>query len=325
MSTRTRAMNIGADFYKTLCERFESAVKGGSLKFSESSVIPEQSNGVPVLYTLVKSLASKPSKSDNDKKQSNDSPWLNPEESLVLKRNIGVDQKYMAVLNKFAVTKGHFLMVTNEFQRQESPLTEDDLESAFSLLREVNKQSEGTRFMGFFNSGAESGASITHKHVQFVPLEAAFSPFPDKLVEGKRGETAEFKQGSVPLQNDNLDFAHFIYPVSPAASSGEDLAFVYSALMARVSTMLFKNEYKSMAYNFAFTEEWMMVMPRTAAEVEGRSVNALGMVGMFLAKSDNDLEFFREKGINELMMALGLPQEDIDVKTHDDTLGYLRY
>lgn len=335
MATRVRAiraMSVGSDFYKTLITQFDAAVTDGSLKFSESTVIPEQSDGVSVLYTLVQSLKKKPTKADvelkkatSGKSDAQNSPWINPEESLVLRRNIGVGNKYMAVLNKFAVTKGHFLLVTNEFKRQESPLDEDDLESAFAVLREVNQQSNGTRFIGFFNSGANSGASIAHKHIQFLPLEASFSPFPDKVIEGKRPSDYEFKHGTVPLKCNSLDYAHFIFPIPVSATSGEDLAFIYSGLMARIVTMLSKNGHKDLAYNFAFTEEWMIAMPRTADQVEGRSINALGMIGMFLAKSDQDVEFFRHKGINGLMLALGLPEEEIDAKENDDTLGYTRY
>jgi sulfate adenylyltransferase (ADP) / ATP adenylyltransferase len=56
-------------------------------------------------------------------------------------------------------------------------LEEDDLAVTYECLKEWEKDTAGgerkdKKLFAFFNSGAESGASQPHRHLQFLPVES---------------------------------------------------------------------------------------------------------------------------------------------------------
>jgi ATP adenylyltransferase len=314
----TMSISLPDTFYQTVLNKFEAAVKDGSLVYTPSEMVSDQINGMNVRYTLARALIEKPAGGANLKpialkEDRRLSPWIHPEATLLVTSGT----KYLTVLNKFAVSKGHFLVVTKDYERQTAPLSEEDFQASFAVLKAVNSQS-GIRHIGFFNSGPDSGASVEHKHIQFLPLpQDGFKPFPDNIIK------ATYINGEDPLHDDNLPFAHFVVP-TPEQFSGEELAFRYSTLMARVMTVIGKNGMKGLSYNLVFTEEWMMAVPRQTENIEGRSVNALGTIGMFLAKTDKDLEFYKQVGPMKILQTVGFPFEKID-GCAIDSVGYIRY
>ena len=77
-----------------------------------------------------------------------------------------VSGTHVAILNKFNVVDRHLLIVTREFEEQRSLLTPRDFEAWWRCLGEYES-------IGFYNGGAEAGASQPHKHLQLVPLPLA--------------------------------------------------------------------------------------------------------------------------------------------------------
>lgn len=57
------------------------------------------------------------------------------------------------------------------FESQLSPLNQSDFEATWSFLK-MTKREGSPNFLAFYNCGPLSGASVPHKHVQFVPLYA---------------------------------------------------------------------------------------------------------------------------------------------------------
>lgn len=49
------------------------------------------------------------------------------------------------------------------------------------------------------------------------------------------------------------------------------------------------------SYNLAFTKTWMMLIPRSNAVVKNIHVNALGMIGMFMLTSQDDVNVILKK------------------------------
>jgi ATP adenylyltransferase len=54
------------------------------------------------------------------------------------------------------VTPRHFLLVTKEFERQNSPLTPGELVASYTLLKQLGARE---KHLAFFNCGDKSGAS----------------------------------------------------------------------------------------------------------------------------------------------------------------------
>ncbi|CCA69052.1 hypothetical protein PIIN_02911 [Serendipita indica DSM 11827] len=77
---------------------------------------------------------------------------------------------YNVLLNKFALVKGHFLLVTKEYESQAHPLTPSQLVQTYLLLLAAHTRNRP--FFAFFNCGILSGASQPHKHIQFFPGQA---------------------------------------------------------------------------------------------------------------------------------------------------------
>lgn len=86
------------------------------------------------------------------------------------------------MLNKYPVIAHHFILATKPFRRQTDLLETRDLACTFACLwawesgSSSDRSGAGTgaakkRLFAFFNSGAHSGASQPHRHIQFIPVE----------------------------------------------------------------------------------------------------------------------------------------------------------
>lgn len=299
--------------YTAVQSRFAEAVKNGSLIYTQTKQIPTKFNGVDVIYTLAPALDKKPTKDDvdakNDGTPNSTSPWLPPEDDLVIEKQ----ENYTVVLNKFALAKYHFLLVTNDFERQSAPLSPRDLKAAFDVLRRANKES-GKRHIGFYNSGSNSGASIPHRHIQFMTLPDSFTPFPD--------QTPPSPKENAPASDPRVPFSHFITHMK-STDDEEDLAQSYMVTLSRVITMCGRHG-SPLSYNLVFTEEWIMATPRSQEKTNGISINSLGTIGLILTKNDDQLSYVQEKGL-EIIKDLGFendPEPEGAAETND---GYIKY
>ncbi|CAM9945064.1 unnamed protein product [Discosporangium mesarthrocarpum] len=81
------------------------------------------------------------------------------EEQIVEELSTG---DHLLVLNKYNTMKDHALVITREFRSQDEALSESDFRAWFEVV-------EALPGAGFFNSGAEAGASQPHKHMQVIP------------------------------------------------------------------------------------------------------------------------------------------------------------
>lgn len=298
--------------YGAIESRFAEAVKSGNLIFTQTTQIPAKYNGVDVIYTLAPALAKKPGKAEVEKNSSDPaqaSPWLPPQEDLVIEKQ----DKYTVVLNKFAVAKYHFLLVTNEFEKQTKPLSPGDLRAAFDLLKKANSES-GKRHVGFYNSGTNSGASIPHRHVQFLTLPDSFVPFPD--------QTPHARKANMPASDTRVPFAHFIAHLDNTDDE-ELLADKYMLALSRAITTCARHQVP-LSYNLVFTEQWMMATPRCQDKVNDISINSLGTIGLILAKSDEQLKYVEKHGLG-LLEELGfanVPEPEGATEIDD---GYIKY
>jgi ATP adenylyltransferase len=315
-------MTVPDTFYSKLSEVYDAAVASGDLIYSESTAKDLTVNDISYHLAIAPSLAVKPTPAnvENSKEIEPEpetfkkpfDPFDPPHPALLVLDKFNND--YAVVLNKFSVVPRHFLLVTREFVPQASPLRPEDLEASLQLIKAANKQS-GKRHVGFFNSGVNSGASVTHKHIQFLTLPEGFKPFPDDIIKGKYGR--DYEAGQRPLSNDTLPFAHFIVPLHDV-EKGEDLGFRYSTLLSRTLTSLRLHKASPISYNFLFTEEWFLAVPRRAAESkDGISVNAVGAIGLLLAKGDEELKIIEERGPESILEEVGLPARDEEEVEYD--------
>ncbi len=86
-----------------------------------------------------------------------------------------IGKRHFLLLNKFNVLEHHLLVVTTEFEPQDSLIDAGDFAALFACLRQFDG-------LGFYNGGVVAGSSQPHKHLQLVPLDAPI----ETLVEAAR-------------------------------------------------------------------------------------------------------------------------------------------
>ncbi|KAK9241321.1 ATP adenylyltransferase-domain-containing protein [Lipomyces kononenkoae] len=292
--------------------KFSSAVESGSLIFTPSTEADIPADDLTFRVRIAPILSQKPvlRRDDDATGKPKFNPFLNPEPDLFL---CDFGDRYSLILNKFSIVPYHFLCITKEFEPQRAPLSEIDLSATWECLQ-ANIQG-GSRLLAFYNCGEFSGASQEHKHIQFIPVPQDLKLLPDAaLAYGV--PISKDAIGQFPTSHPDVPFAHFVLPI-PRNPSTEDLVMRFSSLLARTLTALREHGQRSISFNFAMTKDWMFLAPRGQESYEGISVNATGMVGLLLAKSEEQLDFIKSTGPLEVTAKVGLPRITGDEQQHD--------
>ncbi|WP_320824317.1 DUF4922 domain-containing protein [Reinekea sp.] len=207
--------------------------------------------------------AQPPDASDRSQARS-DNPFLPPDPALWVET---LGQSHNLLLNKYSLLPLHGLITTAAFVEQSGLLNLAD----FSAIARVLDQVDG---LMFYNGGPLAGASQTHRHFQLVPKDLGAGALPV--------EAAVHAWQRDPTQR--------IYPF---------VHRVHSLPNWQPETLLEawqKLEYSWQACNLLITRQWMLVVPRTQASIDGLAINSLGLAGALLAKNLQDLALIRRLG-----------------------------
>ena len=152
----------------------------------------------------------------------------------------------------------------------------------------------------FYNGGEVAGASQTHKHLQMIPLPMAKNR-PNVPIEPLFA-SARFDRGLgiVP----GLPFVHSFARLDPElvlhTSKASEVVFrLYRNMLEVVGLNRSDSPERSRQsgpYNFLFTREWMLLVPRSEEFFESISVNALGFAGALLVQNEQQMQILREHG-----------------------------
>ncbi|KAG6866745.1 hypothetical protein C0991_011404 [Blastosporella zonata] len=221
--------------------------------------------------------------------------------------------KYAVLLNKFALLPDHFLLVTEDFHSQASPLMPCDLVQTYLLLVAAHKL--GKRYFAFYNCGEHSGASQPRKHIQFIPVDYDSPPI-ELLARAANLEIPDkpFSLGSLPYANHVFRLPSQLSSSTPEKIE-ETLSKVFLSLLDLVvSTIRHDPQYPpgKPSYNVLITLEHVHLIPRkqevyiipeTGAKL---SINALGFAGMLLVKSEEELEALKKESIGKVLGSVGV-------------------
>lgn len=291
---------VPSDFAATLHTVFETALADGHVQMTPATSTVEHVDGVPYQLLKIESLVHR-----TEKGTLQGNPFESPEPELTVLPSYA--DAYRLVLNKFPVVPQHFLMVTQQFALQNSPLTPPDLGAVYALLCRLNQSGASTRWFAFYNCGQELGMLQPHKHVQFMPFPQGFSPFPEQLAHERFLPSSSRE----PLQHPKVPFAHYIAGFENIDSE-DDLGMYYSALMQRTLTSLRDDESVELVlYNVVMTDKWMMMVPRKRAYiVDGDhrlGINLCGTVGLVLTKNQDLYDWVLKEGITSVLARIGFP------------------
>jgi ATP adenylyltransferase len=273
----------------------ERALASGALQpiGTESVLVPDA--GVEFVVRIIGSLSRKAEDLERrDREQSLTGERLDPflpyEPAMFV---ADVSRSHLCLLNKFNVIDHHLLIVTREFEKQESLLTESDFDAMWRCMA-------GFRGLAFYNGGRMAGASEPHKHLQMIPL-----PVADKGLE----VPIEPLLASVELEGSlgrasALPFAHR-YARSPGhaledpAGAAAETLQLYRAMLEAVGLNRRSeppDADQSAPYNLLCTRDWMLLVPRSREFFEGVSINAIGFAGGLLVRNREQLEILRVRG-----------------------------
>jgi len=174
--------------------------------------------------------------------------------------------------------------------------------------------------------GDRSGASQAHKHLQFLPTEAAGPP-----VE-QAARQYQVQDPSKPFTLPILPYAHHILRLPPVTGMGleqlgDALCQCFMTLLDLVIASVrqqpedFVAKVGPPSYNCILTLEHMHLIPRRQETHvlkrtnEKLSINSLGFAGLLLVKCDEELEAVRSEGIREILNGVGMTKVDVSSTT----------
>lgn len=224
-------------------------------------------------------------------------PFLAPEPALTLGP---IGNGHVAVLNKYNVVEHHLLIVTRRFEPQESLLTLEDLDALCWCLREIDG-------LGFYNGGAEAGASQQHKHLQFIPALNAdkAAAFPIEAVLPQPLDTSSHHHAGLPFPHRIADLPPGLF-ASPRQAAAYCLR-LYRLMLAELGQTPLEHEGRecqSAPYNLLLTRRWLMLVPRTREHFGGISINAMGFAGSLFVLDEKGLEEIRRAGPVAILRAV---------------------
>ena len=199
-------------------------------------------------------------------------PFADPDPDLVVG---DLSATHFAILNKFPVLEHHLLLVTRAYEAQRAPLSRDDFAALQRALAELGG-------LGFYNAGAEAGASQGHKHLQVVPG-------PLHLPMEARLHPANLTAHAAPAPD--LPFPNAACRTPGAETGAGGLFDAYRAMRDLLGLTA-----PDAAYNLLVTREWMLLVPRSTERFEGLMTNGLGFAGDFLVRDESDLAALRRVG-----------------------------
>lgn len=265
---------MNAPSWQDVVTQTQRALACGALRSFDTVQSVIEDGGVPFLVRQAANLARKEEASKLAAKATADaaSAWRDPFSPCEEALRVGdIGERHFLLLNKFNVLAHHLLIVTTDFEPQESLIGEDDFAALFACLERFDG-------LGFYNGGTIAGSSQPHKHLQIVPLPLdghalPIEPFIDAAHTSGifRAPQLAFAHAAAWLDNDDPANAHAIYLQLLNAIGVQPLDVAGVA-------------HQSAPYNLLVTRRWMLAVPRGVSHVEGVAVNALGFAGSLFVR-----------------------------------------
>jgi ATP adenylyltransferase len=258
------------------------ALARSALQPIETQTILIEDDGVRFIVRAVSSLAHKGEAARAGKTTD---PLGDDRDLFVM--DVGSD--HCLLLNKYPLAAGHALLVTRRFESQERLLGVADFAALQTCLHGIDG-------LGFYNGGAEAGASQRRKHLHLVPLPL------------EREGPDEVPVERVLAGDGRLPFSHGFARIAPD-STPSGLHALYRELLdgCRISGVATaEGEVQSAPYNLLLRRGWMLVVPRSQACFASICVNALGFAGALIVRSRDDFERVRVVGPMQLLRRVGM-------------------
>lgn len=260
--------------------RTEAAIEQGKLHRIPTRTETLEQAGVRFVVRLVDSIERK--RIARLMQPSDEDPFMPYDEDLYV---ADVTDTHVCLLNKFNVVEHHLLIVTREFESQDSALTVADFDAMWRCLAEFDS-------LVFYNSGTVAGASQPHKHLQQVSVPIGDGPerTPMEPILAGADPTGEIRRTPA------LPFNHAVAGISAframdPSEAARETSILYEAMLCETDCSP-----PSDPYNLLATRDWMFLVPRSAEKYRGISVNSLGFAGSLLVRDERELQLVQRVG-----------------------------
>lgn len=305
MTRRSLQLKPGT-LWPSIVRQTRNAIRCGALHVVKTEHAFVEQYGVRFLVRIVSSLMRKDAAKQEQAERTQQSdkganPFLPYERDLYV---AGISDTHLAVLNKFNVIDHHLLIVTRDFEDQETLLTLNDFEALWVCMAEYAG-------LGFYNGGTTAGASQRHKHLQLVPLPLA-DEGPAIPMEPLIASTSfEEPIGMIP----GFPFLHAFTWLTPSLvdrpfTAAEATLSRYHAMLDAVGLNANNvgGKYRQSApYNLLVTRRWMLLVPRSVEFFDSISVNALGFAGALLVRNEHEMATIKQQGPMTALEHVALP------------------
>ncbi|KAI9592470.1 hypothetical protein BDF19DRAFT_451239 [Syncephalis fuscata] len=304
--------NMAATFESTILRVHNEALSNGALLFTPTTTEILHQDGVASIITSVYieqfNVRLAPKK-----------PFLPYEKQLLVEEL----PHHVVLLNKYCVVPGHILVVTKEFNPQTNPPNAEDFAAVWSCMRRMHTR----QFVAFYNCGKASGASQPHKHLQLLPIPAdeTISPPIYALIEKYpsspdvpfRVPELNFVHACAHLSLDTTVISHDTASnVSPTPEQHDIVVgrFLHRTFLAlanaiNLATGAPSDDIAFRSYNLILTRNFILVVPRKHEITQGIAVNSLGIAGLFLANSHQQMNILKHSSVLRLFQALTFADE----------------
>ena len=291
--------------WQAVVRRTQEALARGDLQPIPTDAEFVEDAGVRFIVRIVANLARKARfPSDNcGVSGPRHNPFLPYEKAMFV---ADISPTHVCLLNKYNVMDHHVLIVTREYEDQESTLTRADFEALWTCMAEYDG-------LGFYNSGVLAGASQPHKHLQLVPLPLAPNgpPVPiEPLFESIRWRGEIGRIGRWPFRH---AIARVPWSEATAASriagATEPVYREMLRVVGAMSTGIPRARHPA-PYNLLVTRTWMLLVPRSCESFAAVSLNALAFAGALLVRDEQRLESIKKHGPMNVLPQVGFAQED---------------
>jgi ATP adenylyltransferase len=280
------------DLWGAIARRSGAAQSVGALEPIATETFPAHDGGIPFVVRVASALAARRGRlaARSDDRRSN--PFLPADPELTVG---AVGESHLCVLNKFPVIAHHALIITRDFQDQETPLDRGDFEALWTCLREGG--------LAFYNAGAAAGASERHRHLQLVPTPIADPPLatPFDAVQAD----AHFDGGIGRVAS--LPFLHGVGRLRAIANQSPAEAAEVLLGLYRQLARAFGCHRHGQPYNLLVCRDWMLIVPRARAQWRGVNVNGLGFAGALMVPGREELEVLRREGPLRVLAHVAVP------------------
>ncbi|EAS03840.3 ATP adenylyltransferase (macronuclear) [Tetrahymena thermophila SB210] len=243
-------------------------------------------DGIVFNFSVLKDLDKKPLGSSRGQTSN---PFLPPFEDGLFVQELS--KTHTLLFNKYAVVKNHMLVVTTQFEYQNSLINQNDFSAAHKVLLTL-------KGFWFFNSGPDAGASQQHKHMQVMPYEArADTPILNILHKRARKQPSECQY----FLYEPFQFKHIIKVLrqmqeeESVESYGEYLQECYIDCMKILKNLEQTGDSQKIkqAYNMIVMDNFMLIVIRKQEKTESSpyiAINGMGFTGSFLLKSFQEIQ-----------------------------------